>query len=420
MSDLTYAQMLAEKRANIFEGAKALLDNATAEKRELTGEETASYEAMNADLDALRGTIDKLVENDNSNKAVEESLRKLAESRKDEKRVAAPDVKVESAGDKLRAVLRGAPGVDGIDFTGTEGAHDSLTEVRTLSKLTAGAGGNTVPTTFYGKLWANLILTANLINAGATVWNTNSGESIQVPITTSHSSGALVAEAGTIGTSDPVFGQRSVGAFKYGVLLKLSRELLDDTGVDIESYIAMQAGRAVGNALGTDLVVGNGSSKPSGLFQTSTLGTTGAISVAGTFTFDDLITLYYSVIAPYRNSPEAGWLLNDTSAGVARKLKDSQGRYLWEPSLVAGAPDLILNKPVYTDPNVAAVGLAAKSVAFGDLSTYLVRMVNGVRFERSVDFAFDADLVTYRCLVRADGILVDQTGAVKHFLGGAS
>jgi HK97 family phage major capsid protein len=73
-----------------------------------------------------------------------------------------------------------------------------------------------------------------------------------------------------------------------------------------------------------------------------------------------------------------------------------------------------------TDPNIAAVGLSAKSVVFGDLAAYFVRVVNGVRFEQSLDYAFNADLVTFRCIIRADGILVDQTGAVKHFIGGAT
>jgi HK97 family phage major capsid protein len=59
-------------------------------------------------------------------------------------------------------------------------------------------------------------------------------------------------------------------------------------------------------------------------------------------------------------------------------------------------------------------------VAFGDLSTYWVRLVNNVRFERSDDFKFDTDVVAFRCLIRGDGMLVDQSGAVKHFLGAAS
>jgi HK97 family phage major capsid protein len=75
---------------------------------------------------------------------------------------------------------------------------------------------------------------------------------------------------------------------------------------------------------------------------------------------------------------------------------------------------------VHTDPNVAAVAVSAKSVVFGDISKYFVRMAGGVRFERSDDYAFNSDLTTFRAIVRADGLLVDQTGAVKVFTGAAS
>ena len=57
---------------------------------------------------------------------------------------------------------------------------------------------------------------------------------------------------------------------------------------------------------------------------------------------------------------------------------DTTDQYLWQPSIQAGAPDTLLGKPVYTDPNVAAVATSAKSVAFGDFSAYFVRQVNGI------------------------------------------
>ncbi len=112
--------------------------------------------------------------------------------------------------------------------------------------------------------------------------------------------------------------------------------------------------------------------------------------------------------------------MDDATAAVARKLKGSDGHYLWQPSLQLGAPDSLLGKPVHTDPNVATVATTARSVAFGDISAYWVRLAGGVRFERSDEFAFSSDLVTFKCVVRGDGILTDQTGAVKYFAGGAT
>ena len=181
----------------------------------------------------------------------------------------------------------------------------------------------------------------------------------------------------------------------------------------------MQAGRAVGNALGAHLVTGSGSSQPNGVSTASSTGVTGGAGVAGAFTYDNLVDLFYSVISPYRASPSCGWLLRDASMATVRKLKDGNGAYIFAAG-AAGAPDTIMGKPVNTDPNVAAVALGAKSVLFGDFSQYFVRLAGGVRFERSDDFAFNSDLITYRTVIRGDGNLIDLTGALKGFVGGAS
>jgi len=72
--------------------------------------------------------------------------------------------------------------------------------------------------------------------------------------------------------------------------------------------------------------------------------------------------------------------MRDATLANARKLKDTTGQYLWQPSLVVGAPDMFLGKPIVTDPNVAAVALSAKSVLFGDFSQFFVRLAGGVDF----------------------------------------
>jgi len=298
---------------------------------------------------------------------------------------------------------------------------DGTIDFRVLSKLTAGAGANVVPTGFYDRLMAHLIESSAMLQANPTVLNTGSGEAIQVPKTTAHSTpSAIVAEAGTLLPSDPAFGQITLGAFKYGMLLQISNELLTDNGVDLEGYLALQVGRAIGNLFGTHMVTGDGTAKPRGVVTDATVGVTGGAGVTGKFTADNLIDLHYSVIAPYRASSSCYWMLRDASVAEVRKLKDTSGAYIWQPSLQVGSPDMILGKPVVTDPNVAAVALSAKSVLFGDFSQYFVRLVSGVRFERSDDFKFDADLVTFRAVLRADAALVDLTGAIKVFVGNAA
>lgn len=404
----SYVERLLEERAKAWEQAKALLDHAAAENRNLTGEEEATYARITENIDTLGARAKKLHDDETAAKQAEESLRSLmAQPKRDD----IPEVKAELGEKELRSFFRGER---------RELIIPRSAESRALSVGSATAGGNLLPTTFYGKLWLHLIETATLINAGATVITTNGGETIEIPTTTSHGAAAAVAEATSLAGTDPAFTKRTLGAWKFGQLITVSRELLDDEGVDIESYLAKIVGWNLGNAIGEQFVLGDGTTEPHGLMLSTTLGKTGAASVAGVPSFDDLIDLQYSVSSPYRNQPSAAWLMKDSTAGYLRKITDANDHYLWEPSVLAGQPDRILSKPVYTDPYMAATGLAAKSVAFGDLSAFMIRIVNGVRFERSDEYAFASDQITFRAIVRADSELIDQTGAVKHFIGNAA
>lgn len=414
MTTLTIARQLMEKRATLSKEAQAILDTAASEGRALSGEEEQSFERIGTDMEQLRASADRIVKFADDEKQAEEALRNFPEQD------APPASETEVLMSNLRSFMRGEKRELELAPKNPAEVHRIQNESRALSKGTATAGGNTVPTTFYGRLYEHMILTASLLRGGATIMNTTSGEAIQIPVTTAHGGATLVPEAGTIPQNDPAFGTRTLGAYKYGVLIRVPRELIDDTAVDLLGYLARQAGRAVGNVLGTDLIVGNGTAKPLGIAQSTTLGVTGGAGVGGAPTFDNLIDLFYSVSAPYRNSPDAAWLVNDVTAATLRKLKDSSGRYLWEPSVIPGTPDTIFGKAIFTDPNMATVALGGKSVIFGDLSTYWVRLVGGIRFERSDEFAFDSDVSVFRCLVRGDGLLVDQTGAVKHFIGNAA
>jgi len=395
---------LQEQRKNIHEQAKILLDGADAEKRDLSAEEAQSFDRMNSDLDSLGARIEQI---------------RAFEARKADADAAMADVmsgpqsrgSESPAMDEVRSFLRG------------EKAAVTLNrdvKFRDLTKGTASSGGATVPTSFYGQLMEHIIETSGVMSANPTVLETASGETIEIPVTTSYSTATLTAENVALTESDPAFAKRSLGAYKYGIIVQAPRELIEDTGVDLEGFLARQCGRGLGNGFGTDLVVGNASSKPSGIVQTATTGVTGAASVAGAFTADNLIDLFYSVNSGYRSSKSAAWMMRDATIAAVRKLKEaSTGAYLWAPGL-QGAPDTILGKPVVSDPNVAAVALSAKSIIFGDFSAYFVRIAGGIRFERSTDFAFNTDQITFKAVLRGDGILADQTGAIKVFVGNAA
>ncbi|KWR73325.1 hypothetical protein RN04_03525 [Arthrobacter sp. W1] len=396
----TMAQLLMEQRKNTEAQMRALLDNAEKEERSLTGEETEQFERMSSDMDSLRKQADSLVQAEERTRAAGDALEKAGVTGTPEQRGGATETE-----EQLRSFLTGK--------TNEFNALGTKEECRALSTGTLGAGGATVPTTFYGKLMEHAVEVATLLAGGATTWNTSSGENIDVPVTVSHPQGAQVSEGGVIPSSDPAFGKRTLGGYKYGDLVEVPKELLTDTGVDLEGYLARIAGWAVGNALGEKLITGTGTSEPAGIVGSSTMGKTAATL---TPTFDDVIDLFYSVIGPYRNRPSASWVMEDTTAGYLRKLKDANDNYIWQASVIAGTPDTIEGKPVRTDPFMPTMGANDKPLLFGDLSSYVVRLINGIRFESSEHYAFNRDVVTFRALVRGDGLLMDQSGAVKHLL----
>lgn len=410
---------LRDRRLNVWEQMKGLAERSVEEKRQMSAEEQGQWDGLNTELDALDGRIKGNLQQEQRARETNETLASLERQPSN----GTPQDVVKKAAE-VRAFLKGDPGAPrAIEM------KPSSYEERVLSKLTAGAGANLVPISFYDRLMAHLVEVSGILQAGPTILNTDSGEQIQVPKTTTHPTAALVAEAGTLAASDPVFGQAALLAYKYGIIVQLSRELIADTGVDVEGYLAMAAGRALGNALGAHLATGTGTAQPTGIVTSASTGVTGPAAFAGGFGStsatlnqggDVLIDMFYSVIAPYRASRSCAWIVRDATAGVIRKIKSTTGEYIFQPSLVAGTPDTMLGKPIFVDPFIAAIALSAKSVVFGDISQFFVRIAGGVRFERSDEFAFNTDLVSFRALIRADSLLIDQTGAVKVFVGNAA
>ena len=191
----------------------------------------------------------------------------------------------------------------------------NLPETRDLTVGTTTAGGATVPTGFANRLHEHMIESAAIRQTNVTVLRTESGEDINVPKTTAHGTAGIVAEGAAITESDLTFATITLQGFKYGVVIQVSTELIDDSGVDLVGYLARQAGRAIGNASGAHFITGDGSDKPNGVVTGSTVGVTGGTGQSGAPSADELIDLYFSVIPEYRRA--GTWMMSDaTWSGV--------------------------------------------------------------------------------------------------------
>ena len=131
-------------------------------------------------------------------------------------------------------------------------------------------------------------------------------------------------------------------------------------------------------------------------------GVTAASATA--VTADELMDLYYSLKSPYRK--KSVWVLNDSTIKAIRKLKDNNGQYLWQPSLTAGAPDMILGRPIKTSAYMPAIAAGAKTIAFGDFSYYWIADRQGRSFKRLNELFAATGQVGFLASQRVDGKMI--------------
>jgi HK97 family phage major capsid protein len=382
-----YIKLQHEARNKAWHSAKEILDRAAAENRDLSAEENVQYSAISSELDERARVIETIQKDEQRAKSAAEAMANME--------IAAAPQSAKSDADVIRSMARGE--MRSFNF-----------EKRDVMKTST---GSPVPTSFYDRI----IMLARYVGGPletSTIINTAGGENLQIPSQATYSSGTAFAEGSAIGESDPTFNSFvTLGAYKYSFLTQISRELVEDAGVDILGFLAEQTGNALGYTVNNALTTGTGTVQPTGIVTAAGSG------VAGTSlnpTADNLIDLVYSIDTAGRRLPGAGFMMNSASIANVRKLKDGQGQYLFSPSLGADARDLLLGFPIFENPGMASAASAAKPVIFGHLPSYMVRQVGGIKLDRSDDFAFSTDLITFRATFRVDGNL-PQTSHIKYF-----
>jgi HK97 family phage major capsid protein len=278
-------------------------------------------------------------------------------------------------------------------------------------------------TDVYGSIVQHLVETSSIMRAGATVLTTETGEDLVVPRSTGFVTSAIIGEGASITESDPALSTVTLKAFKYSNYFEVSQELANDSPTNLLDFLARQAALSLGlgaTGYGDHLINGVGTTEPRGLLLdagtgvTGPAGTAGGLGTQGTANqgTDALWNLVGSVLEPYAEADSTAFLMrNATNVGI-RKLRDTTG----QP--VNGLTDRrsLMGYPVYVDPFMPAAANGAEYIAFGAMDRYFIRIVNGIRFERSNEFRFQNDLIAFRCILRLDGALID-TNAVKTFVG---
>lgn len=381
---------LREKRAKAWEAAKAFLDSHRNDKGILSAEDDAAYTRMEQEITDLGREISRMERREaldaQLNLPVNQPLTgKPLNGRETAKTGRATDEYRQNFWDMMRSKTP-MPQV-----------------VNALQIGTDSEGGYLVPDE-YERTLVEALEEENVFRQLAKVIRTSSGDR-KIPVVATKGTASWIDEEGAYLESDDSFGQVSIGAYKVGTMIKVSEELLNDSVFDLEAYISREFARRIGAKEEEAFFTGDGSGKPLGVLAATGGAETGVTAASATaITADELIDLFYSLKAPYRRN--AVWVLNDSTIKAIRKLKDNQGQYLWQPSLTAGAPDLLLGKPVRTSAYMPAIAADAKTVAFGDFSYYWIADRQGRSFKRLNELYAATGQVGFLASQRVDGKLV--------------
>ena len=351
-----------ELRANLTEQIRDVIEDAEKANRGLDTAELEKIDRIEADIRRADEAI--AIATRNEERSVEASVAA--------KGFALPASEERSSA----AILR--------DIAATRGAH-------TFEQRTLVPSANTVPKSFFDEVFDVARLVGPMLDVGQRI-NTASGEDLTLPLLTAYSTATLVAAAGTVADSEPTYSSLTLGAYKYGLMIPIASELVQDAGFDISAHLAEQAGNGLGFAINSALTTGDGSNKPNGIVTAAGTGITGGTGVAGAFTADNLIDLQYSLDGAARRLPGVAYMANGSSIGKMRKLKDEAGNYLYAVNV--GQPDTFAGYNVIENPAVASTGTGAASVLFGHMPSYKVRVAGGIQVATSTDYAFNTDTLS--------------------------
>ena len=417
---------LLQTRAKLGNAARAIIEGARNEGRGLNAEETTKYDAIDTDLKG----INSLMARERELTAATADLGAVEEARAAPGKGAATaqltGIEARSARwQELRSTDQYREAFEGFLRHGTElqdTQRSVLEEVRAaspLSDVTGAAGQYTIPQGFYNVLTDAMKWFGGMRQSNATVIRTATGNLLPMPSDNdTGNTGELLAEntAATQAVTEMVFGVVNLGAYKYSskvVLVPI--ELLQDSAFDIGAFIAKKLGQRIGRITNTHFTSGAGSSLPKGMVVAATVGVTGATGKSLTVGLADMIALIHKVDPAYRAG--AQWMYNDATAGIIESMVDGNGRPLLNSSLSGVAAEIaggsvsqkkyLLGYEVVINNDMAVMAANAKSMAFGDMSTYFIRDVMDIQLIRFQELYMGSGQVGFLAFSRSDGNQVD-------------
>ena len=347
---------LLEQRAGLILAAQKLMDES--EERGLTPEDEQKFDRLMADADG----IDAQIRNAKRREAVAEAARSLEQ----------PVNRISAAFSRATSEAR-----DGAEYEKAFRHYlrsGDNSELRVMSIGTATNGGHTVPETVEARIVEKMRQQSIVRQLGRT---TTTPDDRKIPIQNAIPTAAIVGEGSSITASDATFTQLTVDSYKYATRVVASRELIADSGINLEEYVIRTSAEAIARAQDEHFWDGTDSGQPQGVIA----GLTGAgnkqqLSAGQTSTItsaDNVIDWIYKLPVQYRAG--AVILTSDEVVKNMRKIKDANNNYIWLASdvntlMAGGAPGTIMGVPYYISEYVDALATAKYVAVYGNFNYY--------------------------------------------------
>jgi HK97 family phage major capsid protein len=444
-------QELQDKRLNLHEQAKAILEGAAKDKREaLKADEEETVQKLFAEMDRIAANIELRRKSEELDKSLAESAGRRSEPSQpgtEHRGNGHQQSRILHVGqhDSVRALQAWfLAGTDveltteqrdiaarcGVDLNKKQIhlrlpslslrdlRHVEEWERRALATTSGSVGGYTVPDETMRALEVALLQFGGMREV-ATVLRTDTGAALPIPtVDDTGNVGEIIGENTTINNQDVAFGQVVLGAFKYSSKKVLvSVELLQDNAINLASFLGTALGQRIGRITNQHFTTGGGTTEPNGIV---TAATDSGISVAAddAIAYGELVDFQHSVDPAYRRN--ARWMFRDSSLAALKKLVDGDGRLIWQMNASVREPDTILGSPFVINQDVAAMGANAKAFLYGDLSKYIIRDVRDITLLRLDERYAELHQVAFFAFSRHDGDLLDAgTNPVKYLTMGS-
>jgi HK97 family phage major capsid protein len=366
-----------ELKANLTMQIRTVIDDAEQQGRGLDSAELEKIDRIEADIQAAQRSIETAAKNEERASEVAEASRGFE---------VVPEAPVDTA-EIFRSMARGEMREHSFGFE---------------KRATLVPSVNTVPVDFLSRIYALARLVGPYLETSEVIQRA-SGEDLRIPVFTAYPSATEKAAGDALDESEATYSSLLLSMAKQGFITKIANELITDVGFDLEATLVEQAANAIGTRVNSVV--------HAAVTAVATAG--GTAGTATAITADELISLQFSADGLVKTLPGSGYMVNTSTLGAIRRLKDDNGSYILDP--VVGGPSTILGLPVFENPAVASIATGNKAVFFGHWPSVKIS-TTGLQAAVSQEAFFANDITAFRYTYRLGAGVANGAAHIKFLL----